>query len=440
MATLVIVGTQWGDEGKGKIVHLLSEKSNYIVRYQGGNNAGHTVIFDNKRFVLHLIPSGILEPGKKCIIGNGVVVDPVELMKEIEFLEQKDIEVEGRFFISDAAHVILPYHRYIDAWIEQKNSKKNKIGTTKKGIGPAYADKVDRVGIRIADYIDDEIFPELLDRNLDEKKVILESISNNSLAEIRAQIFEERSQILNRVKSFVTNTSILINQVIKEGQNVIFESAQGTMLDVDFGTYPYVTSSNPIAGGCCVGSGVAPNKIDSIIGIVKAYTTRVGEGPFPTELFDEVGKFLGEVGKEFGSTTGRPRRCGWFDAVVVRYSVMVNGINALALTKLDVLDGLKEIKICTGYKYKDTVIEYMPSSRSIFSKLEPIYITMPGWDSPTYGVKNYDALPLNAKNYLNKLEELVGCKIALVSMGSSREETIISDESILDFSFGKKKV
>ncbi len=436
MATLVVVGTQWGDEGKGKIVHLLSEKSNYIVRYQGGNNAGHTVIFDNKRFVLHLIPSGILEPGKKCIIANGVVVDPVELLKEIEFLEEKDIDVEGRFFVSDAAHVILPYHRLIDAWLEQKSSKKNKIGTTKKGIGPTYADKVDRIGIRISDYICDEIFEELLDRNLEEKRVMLESFS--TISEIKKNILDDRKKVLDRLKKFVCNSSVMINKVISEGQNVIFESAQGTMLDVDFGTYPFVTSSNPIAGGACVGSGVAPNKIDSILGIVKAYTTRVGEGPFPTELFDKCGEHLGTVGKEFGATTGRPRRCGWFDAVVVRYSVMVNGVNALALTKLDVLDGLEEIKICVGYKYNGELIEYLPSSRWIFEKLEPVYISMPGWSEPTYGVKAYDKLPKNAVNYIKKLEELVGCKIALISMGSSREETIISDESILDFSFAKR--
>ncbi|MFC1485031.1 adenylosuccinate synthase [bacterium] len=435
MATLVVVGTQWGDEGKGKIVHLLSEKSNYIVRYQGGNNAGHTVIFDNKKFVLHLVPSGILEPGKKCIIGNGVVVDPVELMKEVEFLERKDIEVTGRLFVSDAAHVILSYHRCIDAWIEQKSNKNTKIGTTKKGIGPAYADKVDRVGIRIADYIDDEIFEILLERNLEEKKVILEKFSN--VNDIKKEIYEERAKILDKLKSFVANTSLLINKVIDEKQNIIFESAQGTMLDVDFGTYPYVTSSNPIAGGCCIGSGVGPNKIDSILGIVKAYTTRVGEGPFPTELFDENGKHLAEKGKEFGATTGRPRRCGWFDSVVVRYSVMINGINALALTKLDVLDEMEEIQICTGYKYKGEIIEHMPSNRTAFKNLEPIYITMPGWKAPTRGIDNFEMLPENAKKYLKKIEELVDCKISLISMGRSREETLLLDENILNFSFGK---
>jgi adenylosuccinate synthase len=355
-------------------------------------------------------------------------------MQEIEFLEKKDINIDDRFFVSDACHVILPYHKFIDVWIEQKNSKKNKIGTTKKGIGPAYADKVERVGIRMADYINDDIFFELLDRNIEEKKVILENFK--TISEIKNQIIEERNKIIKRLRLFVCNTSFLINQVIKEKQNVIFESAQGTMLDVDFGTYPFVTSSNPLSGGCCAGAGVAPNKIDSILGIVKAYTTRVGEGPFPTELFDENGKHLGEVGQEFGATTGRPRRCGWFDAVVVKYSVMVNGVNALALTKLDVLDGLKEVKICIGYKYKDQILDQFPSSRSILENMEPVYISMPGWTESTK-VKTYNELNDNAKAYLKKLEELVGCKIALISMGRSREETIISDERILDFSFGK---
>ncbi|MCP4481646.1 MAG: adenylosuccinate synthase [bacterium] len=436
MATLVVVGTQWGDEGKGKIVHLLSKKSNYIVRYQGGNNAGHTVIFDDKKFVLHLIPSGILEPAKKAVIANGVVVDPSSIMEEIEFLEKKDIEVNGRLFISDAAHVILPYHRYIDTWIEQQKLEEHKIGTTKKGIGPTYADKVDRIGIRIADYIDDEIFDEILERNLAEKKVILETFC--SIEDIRQEVYNDRERVIERLRTFVTNTSVLLNNVINEKQNIIFESAQGTMLDVDFGTYPFVTSSNPLSGGCCVGAGVPPNKIDSILGIVKAYTTRVGEGPFPTELFDELGAQIADIGKEVGSTTGRPRRCGWFDAVVVRYSVMVNGVNALALTKLDVLDSLSEIKICTGYKYKDEILNYIPSGRSVYKNIEPQYITMPGWESSTQGIGSYEELPENAKKYLTKLEELVNCKIAIVSMGRSREETIISDDCILDFSFGKQ--
>jgi adenylosuccinate synthase len=428
MSTLVVVGTQWGDEGKGKIVHLLSEKADYIVRYQGGNNAGHTVIFDKKEFVLHLVPSGILEPKKKCIIGNGVVVDPIELMKEVEFLEGKDIKFKNRFFISDACHVILPYHRYIDAWKEQTSSAKNKIGTTKKGIGPAYADKVDRTGIRMAEYLEDEIFYTLLDHNLSEKKVILEKVV--SVSELREQILKERDNVLGKLKPFVINTSVLINKVIDEKKNVMFESAQGTMLDVDFGTYPYVTSSNPISGGCCVGSGVGPNKIDIVLGIVKAYTTRVGEGPFPTELFDEVGAFLREKGKEFGATTGRPRRCGWFDAVVLRNSIMINGINGLALTKLDVLDGLDEIKICKAYNYKGKILYTIPNNRNMYKDLKPVYITVPGWKSPTKGISKFEKLPKNAKAYIKQLEKMIGAKMSIISMGRSREETIILDKKI----------
>jgi adenylosuccinate synthase len=428
MSTLVVVGTQWGDEGKGKIVHLLSEKADYIVRYQGGNNAGHTVIFDKKEFVLHLVPSGILEPKKKCIIGNGVVVDPVELMKEVEFLETKDIKFKNRFFISDSCHVILPYHRYIDAWKEQTSSDKNKIGTTKKGIGPAYADKVNRLGIRMAEYLEDEIFFTLLDHNLEEKRVILEKVV--SVEELREEILKERANILGKLESFVINTSVLINKVIDEKKNVLFESAQGTMLDVDFGTYPYVTSSNPISGGCCVGSGVGPNKINMVLGIVKAYTTRVGEGPFPTELFDKVGAFLREKGKEFGATTGRPRRCGWFDAVVLRNSIMINGINALALTKLDVLDELDKIKICKAYKYKGKILNTLPSNRSMYKDLEPVYITVPGWKSNTKGISKFEKLPKNAKAYIKQLEKMIGAKMSIVSMGRSREETIVIDKKI----------
>lgn len=431
MSTLVVVGTQWGDEGKGKIVHLLSEKAHYIIRYQGGNNAGHTVIFDKKEFVLHLVPSGILEPGKKCVIGNGVVVDPVELINEITFLQKRKIKFTDRFFVSDACHLILPYHRYIDAWKEQTSSKKNKIGTTKKGIGPAYSDKVARIGIRMADYLDDKLFEELVNYNLKEKKVMLENFVKINV--LKKQILDDRNKVIKKLKPFVTNTSVLINQVIDKGSNVIFESAQGTMLDVDFGTYPFVTSSNPLSGGCCAGSGVGPNKIDAVLGIVKAYTTRVGEGPFPTELFDEVGKFLRDKGKEYGATTGRPRRCGWFDAVVVRDTVMMNGVTSLALTKLDVLDGLKEIKICVGYKYKGKILEHIPSARNIYKEMTPVYITMKGWSQPTRGVQSFDKLPKNAQTYIKKLEKLVGAKMSLISMGRSREETITVDENILNF-------
>lgn len=432
MAVLSIVGLQWGDEGKGKIVHLLSKKSNYIVRYQGGNNAGHTVMFDDKKFVLHLVPSGILEPNKKCVIGNGVVVNPVELLQEINFLEKKGINIDGRLFISDASHVILKYHKLIDAWLEQKNAKKNKIGTTKKGIGPAYADKVERIGIKMIDYIDDNIFFELLDRNLEEKRLILSHLTDIEV--LRKEIIEERSSVLSRLKSFITNTSYLINKVADRGENIIFESAQGTMLDVDFGTYPFVTSSNPISGGASIGAGIAPNKINSILGVVKAYTTRVGEGPFPTELSDEYGKYLANKGQEFGATTGRPRRCGWFDATVVKFSAMVNGVNFLALTKLDVLDGLDEVKICTGYEYDGKIYKEFPSSRLILEKCKPIYITMPGWKESTK-VKTYDEINDNAKNYLKKIEEVTNSKIAMISMGRTREETIILNNDFLEFNF-----
>ncbi len=432
MAALIVVGLQWGDEGKGKIVHLLSKQSNYIVRYQGGNNAGHTVMFDNKKFVLHLVPSGILEPNKKCVIGNGVVVNPVELLQEIKFLEEKGINIDGRLFISDAAHVILKYHKLIDVWLEQKNAKKNKIGTTKKGIGPAYADKVERIGIKMIDYVDDEVFFELLDRNLEEKKVILSHLTDIEV--LRKEIIEERKSVLSRLKLFITNTSYLINDVADKGENIIFESAQGTMLDVDFGTYPFVTSSNPISGGASIGSGIAPNKINEILGVVKAYTTRVGEGPFPTELFDEYGKHLANKGQEFGATTGRPRRCGWFDATVVKFSAMVNGVKFLALTKLDVLDGLDEIKICIGYEYNGEKYTEFPSSRLILEKCKPIYITMPGWKESTK-VKTYDEINDNAKNYLRKIEELTNAKIAMISMGRNREETIILNNDILEFNF-----
>lgn len=431
MPSLVVVGTQWGDEGKGKIVHVLSEKADYIVRYQGGNNAGHTVIFDKKEFVLHLVPSGILQPKKKCIIGNGVVVDPKALIEEVTFLEGKGVRVDGRLFVSDAAHVVLPYHRYIDGIREDRN--KNKIGTTRKGIGPAYADKVERVGIRMAEYLDDTTFAMLMERNLAEKKVLLEKVV--SIADVRAQIAKERKQVIAKLKRFVVDTPTIVNAMIEKNKNVIFESAQGTMLDVDFGTYPYVTSSNPLAGGCCVGAGVGPNKVDYVLGIVKAYTTRVGEGPFPTELHDADGEYLRAKGKEFGATTGRPRRCGWFDAVVVRHSVMLNGVNSLALTKLDVLDELDEIRICTGYTYKGKIITTLPSNRSAYHDLIPEYVTMPGWKTSTKGIQNITKLPRNAYRYIKQLESMVKSKISIISMGRSREEIIILDGKVLDFKF-----
>ncbi len=434
MSTLVVVGTQWGDEGKGKVVHLLSRKADYIVRYQGGNNAGHTVVFNGKEFILHLIPAGILVPGKRCIIGNGVVVDPEALIEEIGFLEARGIKIKNRLYLSDRAQVILPYHRYLDQWHERTQN----IGTTRKGIGPAYADKFTRTGLRMADYLTDEVFVPFLEKNLLEKEPILKELCD--IGNLKKEILEKRAKILPRIYELVTDTIILLNKVIDRKENVIFESAQGTLLDVDFGTYPYVTSSNPVAGGSCVGAGVGPTKIDYILGVVKSYTTRVGEGPLPTELTDErgdylIGKHLQEKGKEFGATTGRPRRCGWFDVLVVKHSVRVNGINSLALTKLDVLDELPKLKICVGYRYGEKILNEFPASWEILSHSEPVYEELPGWQEKTYGLRKFPQLPRNAKNYLHKIENLVGAKIGLISMGRSREETIIIDKNLLEFKF-----
>jgi len=429
VSTLVVVGTQWGDEGKGKVVHLLSRRADYIVRYQGGNNAGHTVVFNGKEFILHLVPAGILVPGKKCIIGNGVVVDPEALIEEIEFLEGRGIKIKNRLYLSDRAQVILPYHRYLDQWRERTQ----KIGTTRKGIGPAYADKFTRTGLRMADYLTDEVFLPFLEKNLREKEPILKELCN--LEDLRKDILEKRKKILPRITELVTDTIILLNQVIDRKENVIFESAQGTLLDVDFGTYPYVTSSNPVAGGCCVGTGVGPTKIDYILGVVKSYTTRVGEGPLPTELTDETGKYLQEKGKEYGATTGRPRRCGWFDVLVVRHSVRVNGINSLALTKLDVLDGLSKVKICIGYHYGEKILNEFPASWETLSRCQPVYEELPGWREKTYGLRKFSQLPKNARNYLHKIEDLVSSKIGLISMGRSREETIVINKNLLEFKF-----
>ncbi len=419
MSTLVVVGTQWGDEGKGKVVHLLSEHADYIVRYQGGNNAGHTVVFDGKEFILHLIPAGILEEGKKCIIGNGVVIDPEALVQEIEFLKGKGIVFKDRLFISDSAHIILPYHRFLDRFRERQ---KVRLGTTCKGIGPAYSDKVARVGIRMAEYLNSVIFQDLLNRNLREKAPILKKICK--VNQLRREILQKREELLPQIKGYIVDTSVLINKIVDQGKSIIFESAQGTLLDVDFGTYPFVTSSNPVAGGVCAGTGIGPTKIDKVLGVVKAYTTRVGEGPFPTELLNQTGRYLREKGKEFGATTGRSRRCGWFDSVLVRHAVLVNGLKELALTKLDVLDNLDSIKICVAYRHKGEIIRTFPMSREVFRHCRPVYIEVPGWRKEIKGIQQFSRLPLNARRYIRKIEELVGAKISLISMGRSKEETI----------------
>jgi adenylosuccinate synthase len=411
---------QWGDEGKGKVVHYLAKQADYIVRYQGGNNAGHTLIYENKPFILHLIPSGILFPDKYCLITNGVVVDLKALKEEIGILDKNNISVEKRFFISGQAHIILPYHKLIDGILEEENIK---IGTTRRGIGPAYADKVKRIGIRVIDYLEKEVFEDLLEKNLIEKAPILKN-SRIDIANLKEEILKDREELSIFLEPFVADTSIMIENAIKKNKKILFESAQGTMLDLDFGTYPFVTSSNPIAGGVCSGAGVGPTKIDNILGVVKAYSTRVGEGPFTVELFDEMGKFLREKGGEYGATTGRPRRCGWFDAVVVRHSVRLSGIKHLILTKLDCVEDIDKIKICVAYKYKDKLYKEFPASRTVQKYAEPVYEEMPGFKGKVKGVTDFEKLPLNAQKYVKRLEQLVDASIDLISLGRKREETI----------------
>lgn len=432
MPCMVVVGAQWGDEGKGKIVHLLSQYADYICRFQGGNNAGHTVVFDGNVYVLHLIPSGILQPRKQCIIGNGVVVDPEALITELQFLKSKNIKTLGRLYISELSHVTMPYHRLLDSMVEE-NLGRQKIGTTKKGIGPTYSDKVARRGIRMTDFLDKEIFYDLLKDNLRRNNEVLAKVYKREKLSFD-KVYRQYLDIAKQIKPYVVDTTVLINEVLDQDKNILLESAQGTMLDLDFGTYPYVTSSNPIAGGACIGLGIAPQKINKVLGICKAYTTRVGEGPFPTELNEKVGQWLREKGGEFGATTGRPRRCGWFDALVARYAARINGFNALALTKLDVLDDLDNIKICVGYKYKGKILKELPHNRKVLETVQPVYEQMRGWKTSTSLIKEYEELPLNARKYVKELEKLTGVKIAILSLGKDKVETIVIDKNITKFS------
>jgi adenylosuccinate synthase len=426
MSTLVVLGTQWGDEGKGKVVHYLAKQADYIVRYQGGNNAGHTLIHENKPFVLHLIPSGILFPKKICLIANGVVIDPKALREEIAVLKKTKIPVKGRFFISEQAHVIFPYHKLIDGILEEGNVK---IGTTKKGIGPCYADKVKRTGVRIIDYLEKDVFIDLLEKNLLEKAPILTS-NHINITKLKKEILKDREELAKFINPFVADTSLMIQGAIEKKKKVLFESAQGTLLDLDFGTYPFVTSSNPIAGGVCVGAGIGPTNINNVLGVVKSYTTRVGEGPFSVELFDQMGDFLRENGKEYGATTGRPRRCGWFDAVIVRHSVRVSGVKHLILTKLDCMEDIETIKICVSYKYKGKIYKEFPASRTVQKYAKPIYEQMPGFNGQIKGVTDFKKLPINAQKYVKRLEQLVGVPIDLISLGRKREETIEVNKDI----------
>lgn len=423
MSTVVITGAQWGDEGKGKIVDIITGDADYIVRYQGGHNAGHTVVIGESKFILHLIPSGILRPGKKCVIGNGVVIDPQALLAEIDGLLEKGISVRGNLLISGRAHIIMPYHRAIEKESERQKGSL-KIGTTGRGIGPTYADKMARVGIRVSDLLDKEVFREKLKTNIQEMNYFLDRLYG-AKGFILDDIYDEYTGYAERLREFITDTAVLLNRVLREGKNVLFEGAQGTHLDVDHGTYPYVTSSNATSGGACTGTGVGPTKIDKVIGVVKAYTTRVGSGPFPTELNDAAGEFLRDKGKEYGATTGRPRRCGWFDAVATRYAADVNGFTGMVLTKMDVLDDLDEIKICTGYRYQGKHYTDMPSQLNVLEECQPVYEALQGWKASTAGQSDYNALPLNAKKYVERIKELIGVDIDIISTGFRRDETIV---------------
>lgn len=422
MTCVVVTGTQWGDEGKGKLVDFLMEQATMVARYQGGNNAGHTVKFQDKEFILHLIPSGILR-NKTSIIGNGTVVDPKALLDEIEELKAMNIPVEDHLKISNTVHLVMPYHRDFDK-LREKLKGSGKIGTTGRGIGPAYTEKSARSGIRLIDLSNPELFKSRLEAIIPEKNCLLKHFFEEDYEFSAEKIFEEYMGYYEQLKRYLADTSLMINKTIDEGENVLFEGAQGTFLDVDHGTYPFVTSSNTLAGGVCTGVGVGPTKISQIVGITKAYTTRVGAGPFPTELHDDMGDFLRTEGGEFGATTGRPRRCGWFDAVLVRQSVRLNGITSMAMTKLDVLDKLETLKIAVAYENgKGERLSELPPVG--MEDLRPIYEEMPGWQCPTQGITNYLDLPKELTNYLNRISELVKAPISIVSVGAKREETIV---------------
>ena len=422
MACLIIVGTQWGDEGKGKIVDLLTERADAVVRYQGGNNAGHTVMFGEQTFILHLLPSGILRK-KTSILGNGVVIDLAEMIKEIDELAQMDISVEDHLHISDRAQLVMPWHKTFDRLGEEQKGK-NKIGTTGRGIGPAYEDKVRRSGMRVGDLLEPELFKARLEEIVEEKNKLLELYYKSDEPSFSAEeIFLEFTAYLKILKPYIRDTPLLVNQMIEQGKNILFEGAQGTFLDVDHGTYPFVTSSNTLAGGACAGTGIGPTRINEVLGIVKAYTTRVGSGPFPTELLDNDGDLLQSEGNEFGATTGRPRRCGWFDALLVRQAVRLNGITSMAVMKLDVLDKFDTLKIAVSYRLSNGEhTENLPRS---LENVTPVLEEMPGWKCNSAGITEYDQLPREMLAYLERISELVGAKVSIISTGPKREETIV---------------
>ena len=423
MSAFIVLGAQWGDEGKGKMTDYLAEEANVVVRYQGGNNAGHTVEVGEKQYKLHLIPSGILHDEKLNVIGNGVVVDPKAFFTEIDYLKEEGVKVTPeKLIVSDRAHVIMPYHKVLDK-LKEKARGKNDIGTTGKGIGHCYTDKFERCGIRVCDLIDKEVFKEKLKDNIEMKnKYIVNVLGGEPLS--FEEIYEEYSKYGEKLKHFVKDTSVRVYNEIKEDKTVLFEGAQGMLLDIDYGTYPYVTSSNTTAGGVANGVGIGPNMITNAVGIAKAYTTRVGKGPFPTELEDETGEWIREKGHEYGVTTGRSRRCGWLDIVILKTSVRVSGLTSLAVTKIDTLAGLEKVKMCVGYKFNDEIIDYFPASLEDLAKCEPIYEEFDGWDESVANARSYEELHPNARKYLERIEELTDTRISIVSVGPRRDQTM----------------
>lgn len=426
MPIVIVVGAQWGDEGKGKIVDFLTKKAGIVARYQGGHNAGHTVVINNEKYILHLIPSGILHKNTICIIGNGVVVEPSALIQEINELRKRGIPVSDNLLLSKNAHLIMPYHIALDRANEKSRGKKC-IGTTGRGIGPAYVDKMGRTGIRVGDLLHPDAFIEKLEANLKHINFLMKNLYESTGFNAR-KIFNEYIDYGRKLKKHIADTDIVINNAISKGRNLLLEGAQGTLLDIDHGTYPYVTSSNSIAGGACTGLGVGPTKISKVLGVVKAYTTRVGSGPFPTEITDSIGEDIRTKGGEFGATTGRPRRCGWLDTVILRHAAMINGFSGIAITKLDILDGLDRIKICTAYRYKGRIYKDFPKEMNVFENCIPVYEEVEGWKRSTLGIKEFSKLPAQAQKYIRKIENLVGVKVNIISTGQKREELIVLKE------------
>ena len=429
MPNIVVVGTQWGDEGKGKVVDVLTPHVNVVVRYQGGNNAGHTVVVGREKYVLHSIPSGILHSGCRCVIGCGVVIDPAAVIEEMETLVRRGVTLDGNLFISKNAHLIMPYHPALDRASEAKLGSR-RIGTTGKGVGPAYIDKAARVGIRMADLLDERLFREKLEVNIAQKNRILSEIYDAQTFTVEA-ILNPYLRYAGWLAPYITDTALLLSKWMDSGYSVLFEGAQGTMLDIDHGTYPYITSSSTTSGGAATGTGVPPTRIHGVLGVAKAYTTRVGGGPFPTEMTHEMAETIRERGDEYGATTGRPRRCGWFDAVVVRYAARINGLDTVALTKLDVLDQCETVKVCTGYRYRGDLLTEFPEGETVLKEAEPVYEELSGWRAPTSHAKHEGDLPAKARQYLERLEELMGVPLCLVSTGAVRDETIVCDDSPL---------